>query len=369
MAGSQSGVCRDCLCTGPRVTLLSRRGNWAWTVLMLALTHSVHKNLWLPIPDNWKVQKQTLQSSVIKTDDSNRKNTMAPTLLLTGATGRLGQLVAARLTASGTAWRAFARRPDAAHALGASEVVAGDFGAASQLDEAMAGIQCVILISGDDPDQHRHEIAVVNAAARAGVRRLVKLSAQSAGLSPPASFGRKHILVEKAIEQSAAKTGMAWTFVRPVFFQQSFLLFADSVRSSGKIILPGGKGACAFVDARDVADCLVRVAGQDGHAGKVYTLTGPQALSFAQAAEVIGRERGKPVGYVAPPAWLAKIVLPRASGMPRWLATEVIDLLQAIAKGAQAGLTQDVHKLLGKAPSHFDVFVKENVTAFKPLKP
>ena len=85
-------------------------------------------------------------------------------------------------------------------------------------------------------------------------------------------------------------TRLAWTFVRPVFFQQSFLLFADSVRKNGKIILPGGKGACAFVDARDVADCLVKVATEDGHAGKIFTLTGPQALSFGQAAAVIGSQ-------------------------------------------------------------------------------
>jgi uncharacterized protein YbjT (DUF2867 family) len=293
---------------------------------------------------------------------------MTPTLLLTGATGRLGQLVAARLASSETAWRAFTRRPDAARALGATEVTVGDFGSASQLDLAMAGMQCVILISGDAPDQDAQEISVVHAAARAGVRRIVKLSAQSAGLNPPASFGRKHILVEEAIVQSAAKSGMAWTFVRPVFFQQSFLLFADSVRSSGKIILPGGKGACAFVDARDVADCLVAVAAQDGHAGKIYTLTGPQALTFAQAAGSIGTQRGKPVGYIAPPAWLARIVLPKASGMPRWLAMEVIDLLQAIARGAQASVTQDVHALLGKSPRNFEAFVKDNLEAFKSVK-
>lgn len=294
---------------------------------------------------------------------------MTPTLLLTGATGRLGQLVAASLAASGISWRAFARRPDAARALGSAEVVTGDFGSASQLDLAMAGMRCVILISGDDPRQDELEINVVNAAARAGVRRLVKLSAQSAGLDPPASFGRKHILVEQAVAHSASKNGMTWTFVRPVFFQQSFLLFAEPVRKSGKIILPGGKGACAFVGARDVADCLVKVATTDGHAGKIYTLTGPQALTFAQAAAAIGAQRGKPVGYIAPPAWLAKIVLPKASGMPRWLAMEVIDLLQAIAKGAQAKVSPDVQVLLGRAPRNFDAFVKDNLDAFRQPKP
>jgi uncharacterized protein YbjT (DUF2867 family) len=284
-----------------------------------------------------------------------------PTILLTGATGRLGQIVAATLNAHKISWRAFARRPDAALALGASEVVAGDFDQPAKIAEAMRGVSRVILISGDDPQQDQLEINVVNAAKAAHARGIVKLSAQSAGLTPPVSFGRKHILVEQAIRDS----GLEWTFIRPVFFQQSFLMFADPIRKSNKIILPAGKGSVAFVNAQDVAECLVQ-ALDPRHVGKTYTLTGPRSLSFAEAGQVIGRARGEAVGYVAPPAWIARIVLPKASGMPRWLAMEVIDLLQAIAKNAQTQVTGDVQQLLGKAPRTFEGFVSDHIAAFKP---
>jgi uncharacterized protein YbjT (DUF2867 family) len=286
---------------------------------------------------------------------------MQTQILLTGATGRLGKLVASELNRHGIAWRAFARRADAARSLGASEVVQGDFHNTAEVADAVNGVRTVILIAGDAPDQEVQEINVVNAAKNAGVQNIVKLSAQSAGLTPPASFGKKHIQVEKAIEQS----GMQWTFIRPVFFQQSFLLFADSIQKNNKIILPAGKGAAAFVDARDVAECLVKVASQDGHAGKVYTLTGPQSLTFAQAAIDIGVSRNKPVGYIAPPAFIARIVLPKVSGMPRWLALEVIDLLQAISRGAQANVTDDVQRLLGKAPRSFSNFAQEHREFFR----
>jgi uncharacterized protein YbjT (DUF2867 family) len=282
-------------------------------------------------------------------------------LLLTGATGRVGQLVAASLNARGAKWRAFARQPEAAKHLGAADVVQGQFDSPEALAQAMQGIECVVLISGDAPDQELQELAVVTAAKKAGVLCLVKLSAQSAGLNPPVSFGRKHRVVEDAIQQS----GLAWTFIRPVFFQQSFLLFADSVRKNNKLILPAGRGACAFVDARDVADCLALVATSDGHSKKIYTLTGPQALQFAEAAQKIALLRGKSVGYFAPPAWLARLVLPKAAGMPRWLAMEVVDLFQAIAKGAQAGVTADVQTLLGKMPRNFEAFAQENISAFQ----
>ncbi len=282
-------------------------------------------------------------------------------LLLTGATGRLGSLVAAELNQQGIAWRAFARRADAAAALGASNVVQGDFHNLAAVDNAVTGMRIVILIAGDAPDQELQEINVVNAAKKAGVQHIVKLSAQSAGLNPPASFGRKHIQVEKAI----ARSGMQWTFIRPVFFQQSFLLFADSVKKNNKIILPAGKGAAAFVDARDVAQCLVKVASQTGHTGKIYTLTGPQSLTFLQAASAIGESRNKPVGYIAPPAFIARMVLPKVSGMPRWLAMEVIDLLQAISRGGQSDVTDDIEMLLGKPARSFKAFALEQAQSFK----
>jgi uncharacterized protein YbjT (DUF2867 family) len=286
---------------------------------------------------------------------------MAAQLLLTGATGRLGSLVAAELNQQGIAWRAFARRADAAVSLGASDVVQGNFHSLAEAEQAVKAIRTVILIAGDAPDQELQEINVVNAARQAGVKHIVKLSAQSAGLNPPASFGKKHIQVERAIE----KSGMQWTFIRPVFFQQSFLLFADSVKKKNMIILPAGKGSASFVDARDVAQCLVKVASQTGHAGKIYTLTGPQSLTFSQAASAIGESRNKPVGYIAPPAFIARIVLPKVSGMPRWLAMEVIDLLQAISRGGQSDVTGDVEMLLGKPARSFKAFASEHAQSFK----
>ncbi len=286
---------------------------------------------------------------------------MATSILVTGATGRLGQLVAQRLNADGIQWRAFARRPDAAKELGAAEVIGGEFSDQQQLELATKGVSTIILIAGDDPKQDEHELKVVRAAQANGVQHIVKLSAQSAGLTPPISFGKKHILVEKALQASSLK----WTIIRPVFFQQSFLMFADTVRKGNKIILPAGKGAVAFVSAHDVADCLVTAATQPQFANKTYTLTGSRALTFAQAGQLIGQARGKPVSYISPPAWLAKIVLPKASGMPRWLALEVIDLLQGISKNLQATTTNDVMNLLGRAPISFEEFVQKNVASFK----
>jgi hypothetical protein len=110
-------------------------------------------------------------------------------------------------------------------------VLQGDFHTLSDIDRAVEGVRKVILISGDASDQEAKKINLVMAAKKAGVQRILKLSAQSTGLIPPVSFGKKHIQVEKAIEQS----GLQWTFIRPVFFQQSFLIIA-------RIVLPKVSG-------------------------------------------------------------------------------------------------------------------------------
>jgi hypothetical protein len=80
---------------------------------------------------------------------------------------------------------------------------------------------------------------------------------------------------------------------------------------------------------------------------------------------LLTQARDKPVTYISPPAWLAKIVLPKAAGMPRWLALEVIDLLQGISRNAQARTSNDLHTLLGRPPISFESFAKENVASFK----
>lgn len=287
-----------------------------------------------------------------------------PTVLLTGATGKVGRLVARDLRAAGICFRALVRRPAAAADLGATELVHGSFTSREALRAAMVGIDGMLLISSDAPNQSELERNVVAAAVAGGVRRLIKLSAQSAGLEPPRSFGRQHRAVEQAIES----TSLEWTHLRPTFFQQSFSLFADSIRSSGRLIAPAGRGQAACVDIRDVAAAMVAALREPGHERRTYTLTGPQALSFAEFAVLLSQRLGRRIGYISPPAWLARLLLPVAAGIPRWLATEVVELLQAIAAGAQSRVTPDVETLLRRPARPIAAYLDESVALFRQAR-
>jgi uncharacterized protein YbjT (DUF2867 family) len=149
-----------------------------------------------------------------------------------------------------------------------------------------------------------------------------------------------------------------------VFFMQSLLLMADTIRT-GKLIAATGKGEVAFVDVRDVADACARVLAQPAsHDGRIYTLTGARALSFAAVAELLSSATGQRVRHISPPRLLARIVLPWASGMPRWLSNMVVDLMGALADGAQSIPSDAVRTITGHEPRTIEAFITEQRASF-----
>ncbi|MFP2913048.1 NAD(P)H-binding protein, partial [Pyxidicoccus sp. 3LFB2] len=228
------------------------------------------------------------------------------------------------------------------------------------LRPALAGVSRAFLALGDAPDQERMECAFIEAARGAGVRHVVKLSAQSAGLPVPVSFG----VVHRRIEQTLVQSGMAFTLLRPTFFQQSLLLFASDVRRRGSFAAPARHARIAMVDCRDVADVAVRCLGGPGFEGRVLTLTGPQAHSLPEVATLLGQVRGRPVRFTALPSLVARVMLPFVSGMPRWQSNQVVDLFRALERGSQEHPTADVQDVLARPARPLPGFLAEHADAF-----
>lgn len=279
-------------------------------------------------------------------------------ILVCGCSGQVGGALAAALEARGMPSVGLSRRPPSR--TGAREIRHGDFGDPASLSRALEGIGSVFLASGDHPQQDVLETNMIRACRESGIGHIVKLSAQSAALEPPTSFGRLHARSEQVLRES----GISWTLLRPVFFMQSLLFFAESIRA-GRLIAATGTGRVAWVDVRDVADVAAAVLAEPVlHAARVHTLTGAEATSFGEAAARIGAVAGQTVRHISPPAWLARIVLPKASGMPRWQANLAIELMSAIRGGAQAEVVPDLARVLGRAPRRLDAFLLERRDAF-----
>jgi hypothetical protein len=148
----------------------------------------------------------------------------------------------------------------------------------------------VFLLTIQSSRQPDWERSVIGAAARAGVARLVKLSVFRADERSPLRFARQHWQAERALEQS----GLAWTIVRPVFLMQNL----RAMVRGGAIYTAAGDGRVATIDARDIAAVAAAALTTPGHEGKIYTLTGPEALSFDDIASDLSQLCGKHIRHV-----------------------------------------------------------------------
>jgi len=158
---------------------------------------------------------------------------------------------------------------------------------------------------------------------------------------------------------------MAWTMLRPYHFMQNLLAQAPYVIHEGVIYSASGDGRIPYVDARDVAAVAVAVLTTPGHFGKKYVVTGSEALSYRQAAGIIGAVIGKPVRFVDESPEQA-----RARRIREGLPPAVIESALAISAYQRAGgktvtITSTIADLTGRRPKKVDEFFREHVSAFR----
>ena len=206
------------------------------------------------------------------------------TILVTGATGKVGRLVVERLVAAGVRVRALTRSPGTARLPDGIEVVAGDLAAPSTLVSAFGGVQRMYLFPV--PATARE---VVAGAVAAGVRHIVVLSSGAVTTGFDTDF---HLPVEQAVEAS----GVAWTHVRPGEFMLNKLwLWGPSIRADRVVREPFPDMAWYPVHERDIADVAVAALLQSGHAGRVYDVNGPQLISHRDQVRAIAEAIGEDV--------------------------------------------------------------------------
>ena len=264
-------------------------------------------------------------------------------ILVIGATGTVGSEVVRQLVATGERPRALVRDPATARQRLGDQVehVVGDLDRPETIAAALAGVDRVFLLTTQSSRQPEWERAVIGAAARTGVGQLVKLSVFRANEQSPLQVARQHGQAERVLAQS----GLAATILRPVFFMQNLLAMVHD----GAIATAAGDGRVAMVDARDIAAVAVATLTGGGHAGKTYTLTGPQALSFYQVASVLSRQTGRPLRHVRVPPDKVRVAL-QGRGVAAWYADDMARLHSMLAVGYEEVVTDDIHRVTGHPP-------------------
>lgn len=274
-------------------------------------------------------------------------------ILVTGATGTIGSHVVRLLTERGVPFRAMSRTaPDTVHA---------DFTDPASLAAAVSGVDAVFLVTVPPTPSPAHDLALLEVATASVVRKIVKLSSIGAGTRHEgAVVGMWHQEAEQAIEDS----GLAWTVLRPPSFASNFLAYRDLV--SGNEPIPNMLGAArqAIVDPRDVSAVAVEALLDDTHDGRRYDLTGPELLTFADQAAILGRVLNHPVTTTDVDA---KATL-SASGMPDEAIAAVTTGVAWARAGGAAYVTDHVSTVLGRPPRTFEQWTTDHQESFTVMR-
>jgi uncharacterized protein YbjT (DUF2867 family) len=287
----------------------------------------------------------------------------AEPIFVAGANGNIGRELVGRLVRRGVRVRAGVRSQRAADALkqlGAEPVVV-DLGDVKSIAAALAGVERAFSLSPLVPNQAELGVKFVEAAVRAGVEYVVRASSFGAG-SPDIVLNAWHREAEVALEDS----GIPFTLVRPTFFMQNYLSFgAGTITSEDAFYLPHGDGAIASIDVGDIAAVAATVLTEDGHAGRAYELTGPEALTGHDIAAILSRATGRTIEYVDVPEAAARRSL-TALGTPAAVVEALLELAAVIRAGRRAEVTPAVSQVTGIRPRAFERFVTDHVDRFVP---
>ncbi len=277
-----------------------------------------------------------------------------PVIAVTGASGRIGGMVAAHLNAAGIPLVLLLRNPARAPALdtqrAAVELRRSDYGDAALARAALQGVDLLFMVSASEsPTREQEHRTFVTAAQAAGVRHVVYLSFAGARTDSTFTLAHTHAVTEALIRQ----LGMDYTFLRDNFYSELIGSLADD---SGTIRGPAGEGRVACVAQADVAEAAARVlqdlaAGGQQHRNQTYTLTGPEALSLREVAAVIEAATGRPCRYQEES--IDEAYASRRAGWPdtpEWQLDAWVSTYTAIGNGELAAVSPDLPRLLGRTP-------------------
>ncbi|MFI0739523.1 ergot alkaloid biosynthesis protein [Streptomyces sp. NPDC021100] len=271
----------------------------------------------------------------------------AGTILVTGATGTTGSRLAARLTALGQPVRAASRTP-------ADGSPGFDWYDPSGHEAALRGVDRLYLVppvAASDPAAVM--LPFLGRARAAGVRRAVLLSSSALPAGGPGA-GKVHAALADGVFPE-------WAVLRPSWFMQNFgggHAHARSLREHGELVTATGDGRVAFIDADDIAAVAARALTDPAAPCRDLVLTGPRALSYAEAAAVVADVTGRPARHRPVPAaeLRARLV---ADGLPGPFAALLTQLDEDIAAGAEDRVTDEVRRMTGREPRDFRVFAAE----------
>lgn len=278
-------------------------------------------------------------------------------ILVTGGTGRLGQLVTNRLLHRNVGTRVLTRRPEEAHRLWDSsvEIATGDFGDGASLKDAVHGIDSLLLLSPITETLAVDQQRVIDAALSGGVTRIVKISGSNWTIQNSARSiaGAAH----KQVERHLAASGIEYVVLRPNAWMQVALEPVVVALSRGDTVpLQFDEAAVSFIDAWDIADVAAHVLIDDQALKGPFVLTGGEALTAIDIVRVAARLLGRPVGTSQP----SNSALPLHLGAFERKA--IAEFRELIGEGRAASVEDTVFRIIGREPRGVEDYLRDRLS-------
>ncbi len=283
-------------------------------------------------------------------------------IFITGATGNVGAPLAKKLAEANIPFKALVRNSNSSHflkSLPQAEIVAGDLADGAALDNALQGIEKAFLLTNSSEQAEYLQLNFVDAAHKAGVKHIVKLSQFAASEDSPVRFLRYHAKVENRIKE----LGMDYTFLRPNLYMQGLIAFRDFIRNEGRFYAPVGHAAISIVDVRNIAAIAAIALSEPGHENRIYNITGKESITHYQMADTISRILKKQITFIDVSPEQMEGAL-RAAGFPEWQVGGLIEDYAHYARGEAAAVHSDVSDVTHNAAIGFEQFVNDYSTLF-----
>lgn len=289
---------------------------------------------------------------------------MNPGILVTGASGLSGAIVVKEFARQNYPVRVLVRdraRVKDLEVYPRIEIVEGNMLQPSTMQAALNGIEKAFLISTANEQMVETQCSFVDSCKQAGVRHVVKFS----GAEPDFDvqqflFTRMHREIEHYIERS----GLAWTHLRPSQFMQVYLREVPTIIKEDAFYLPFANIQLAPIDIADVARIAFKLLSGDGHEGRSFNMTGPEALTMTQIAERISHAAGRPVRYIpVSPEERSSTLL--AAGVPRYFVDALTDQTHERLKRPLSRVCLEAHEEFDVHPTTFAQFAKRYAASFK----
>jgi uncharacterized protein YbjT (DUF2867 family) len=289
---------------------------------------------------------------------------VADTILITGSTGNVGSQVVKQLSSFNGSVRAAVQSKNRADDIKntKAELVEMNFNKSDTIEAAFKDIQKVFLLTPFVPDMVEMSKSLIREAKKANVNHIVKQSAFGSDLEDGITMNKLHRQVEEAIESS----GINYTFLRPMSFMQNYLGHSDSIKSQGVFYAPLIDSRTSFVDVRDIAAVAVEALTKSGHENKAYNITGPEAVSNYDIANILSKTTDRKITYVNISDDEARKGM-KENGMQEWTINALMELYNFQKAGKASHVSLDVERVTNRKPISFEQFAKDYFETFRSI--